>query len=434
MCDHVLMSKEPLLPDVGRPAELYRLHRRHQLTVAIVVALSAVAAVAAVVLTLDLAWLAGNPVPVALAVVMAVAPVYSFLRQTLRGRRTPLERAEPGQLGPYGREELQALFAEVRATFAGREDPALYLHGGPDAEAQAPASTINALLLGNLLRSLNAVYLTPGLLHLLRRDELRAVLAHELAHFYGVMSVHARMIGLVALVLAAAAVAVVQGAGVTSWWAALGVGLAVRAVGFIGLGRLTGEIDHLQEHLADLEAAQRVGYAPMINALLRLELRDELMTAVLFHVVQAVEERPGLDLGKVMQEITRRLPPRTVTFSEIEPLVDEVIARSGAAATPGDGEGRRAVVVGKLRALREAYLERKGRRKIDWAAFDTVVPDGQLDEQELGGYLDALARDPEAVIAHSELELELGDERPTHPRTRRRILFLARELAGASTG
>jgi len=61
-----------------------------------------------------------------------------------------------------------------------------------------------------------------------------------------------------------------------------------------------------------------------------------------------------------------------------------------------------------------------------------LLPDGQLDEQELRGYLEALIRDPEAVIAHSALELDLGDDRPTHPRTRRRILFLAREMGPAA--
>ena len=57
------VPREPLLPDVGRPAELWRQHRRHQLTVALVVTLSAAAAIAAVALTLDRAWLAVNPCP-----------------------------------------------------------------------------------------------------------------------------------------------------------------------------------------------------------------------------------------------------------------------------------------------------------------------------------------------------------------------------------
>ena len=52
----------------------------------------------------------------------------------------------------------------------------------------------------------------------------------------------------------------------------------------------------------------------------------------------------------------------------------------------------------------------------------------------LRGYLEALARDPDAVIAHSELELGLGDGRPTDPRTGGGSCFLARELGPVAGG
>ncbi len=80
----------------------------------------------------------------------------------------------------------------------------------------------------------------------------------------------------------------------------------------------------------------------------------------------------------------------------------------------------------------EVFEKRVEWTKVDWRDYDTIRPDGELDEDEIEIFGSALLGAPDVPLCRlpSEQPTAAGKlRRPvTHPRTRDRILYLLREV------
>ncbi len=426
-------------PDrLPRPQQLLRRHRTTQISLVVFTALSSLGAVALVVLYLDVQWLLRHWFIVLLIVgMLSYANLWPIFR-LMKRKKIPISRATADECGGHDPRELAAVFCRLRDSFQGREDPALYVL--PREERSVNAFAINALLLGNLFRSLNAVYLTRPLLGLLNRREIEAILAHELAHFYGATYLINRIDGLLVFCIAVFALAAVKpmtfDESVRGVFLAYGLASGVSWLVGKAITAISDRHKYIHEFLSDYRAAQRVGHLPMINALLKMDLRQELLEEVLYRVLTRAKDHPTWDVDAIMERVSDKLPERSVNIAEVEDTVEEILAE--VQANPPYLENREEKVVETLREVMQNLIDELDRlregKQIPWTAFDNLVPDGELDERELTHYVRALLDSPDARVSRSVSEVEGEIEGKvmklpdSHPRTRRRILFLAQEF------
>lgn len=353
--------------------------------------------------------------PVLFAVIVAVAVVLHVLElfgllggEAVRYREAPEEMRSV--LQP---DEVDSLARTVASRFGSTEAPNLYVA----IDKQANALTANSMLLGFVPRY-NAIFLNSYLFRALSREELRAVLVHELAHFHRYIGPFGRNAWLGVLGSVAACVGLFAAmpelsetffAPLVVWWAPLP---------FLWVFNVIASLGHRDlEYACDSVAAEVVGAEPMVNALLKMGDRAEIFELVESEMERHLDENPTARSAEIAQALLDRVPD-----GPVDP--DEAQRALRAEPLPDGGKGDKRENRKLLGLLRKNRRLRKALDVMHWSRFDTIRRDGWLDRDELHRYVLSLTRvehaaTHEVTTDHPELELL-----QTHPSTRKRIVYL----------
>ena len=262
------------------------------------------------------------------------------------------------------------------------------------------------------------IVLTNGCLHYLEGDELVAVLLHEIGHhmpehrpavFGGWLLTH------ITLHAAAMAAYAYGNSAELGYVVFLLLDILCRVVAAQAMHGL----DRAVEHLCDLFAAERVGAAPMINALLKIAEDDELTEVVLVWAARDLICENNLDVDDLILAFAEARPYGRIFHENLIRHAAEVTKRLREDTKPGSsGKAKRRKENPALKAFVEKRRLRDFRR-IRWRRFD-VDNDGVLTAAEIACLCQALQARPDHVLVTSGEEAE-----PTsHPPCRERILLL----------
>src|SRR4051812_37998854 len=116
---------------------LRQVHRQVEIRLTIFTALATVASVLLCVYYLDARWMAQHPLLVAPVLLWLIWSKLGGVLRIIFQKRVRVERATQEDLGGRTSDDVLALFREVRAQFAGRETPVLYLLPGIAATPNA---------------------------------------------------------------------------------------------------------------------------------------------------------------------------------------------------------------------------------------------------------------------------------------------------------
>jgi Zn-dependent protease with chaperone function len=355
-----------------------------------------------------------HPVLFSITVLVAVGKHALGLLALLGGEARPFAEASAKMRGGLGPRDVEALARAVAERFGSGETPNIFIA----IDKEANALSTNSMLL-NFIPRFNAVFLNSYLCRALRRDELRAVLAHELAHFYRYLGPLGRnaWLGIVGSVAACVALYAADPgildnpllALAVVWWVPLPFLWLFGKIADLGYRDL--------EFACDAVAAEMVGVEPMINALLKIGDREEVFELVELEMGQHLEKNPEADPDEVARALMDRMPDGPVTIEE---------ARRALRATPvaGRKRGSERKRVQLLEQVRSSQALRKALKVMRWSEFDTIRRDGRLDPDELDGYVRALASDTLAATNEVAMNHPAADRYQTHPAMRARILYL----------
>jgi len=342
----------------------------------------------------------------------------------LPGRRVKHLRL-PERVGAYTAADIQRMVAELLAPHQRRrrELPAIYITESADGNA----FVVNSLLF-NFIKPLNAIYISRRLFTILRPAEIKAILAHELGHFYGHMrplnrnrSALMLLNALLPLQLGATVSTLSFGVLVASWY-------ATSFVLSVPLGRWLGRHSRTFEFLSDLHAARRYGILPLVNGLLGIIKTAELEYLLHKRLLQILRADTTLTLAHLpdlLDQLNRALPAGPAGAADIDRALEQVLRsertrRLRRQETPS----QTAEETQKIDTLVEQFLMNRTFDLVDWSTWDNHTPDGRVDEAEYPRLIEALTaasdrqlfaipQDNDAIAAHG-----------THPSTRERILFL----------
>jgi Zn-dependent protease with chaperone function len=366
-----------------------------------------------------------HPLVAAICLGYAAAQVVAGYAGLILGSRVALDRADEQRLGKrFSIQDIRCIVRETSEAFSeARELPNIYLIESKEGNAKVA----NSLLL-NFIRPLNALYMNTYLLHALSREELRAVIAHEMAHFYRYMSPYARhRIGMYLFIGAATFEFMlhVPSEITTGWFSWIGAPIAVYvankvAIYVVILTAIGG--DDESEFLSDYSAASRFGALATINALLKLYLRFHVYIDLLETVAEVLETNTEKSFDDLFRAAEQVLPHTVITPEEAQPLLRRALSdEHGDTSIFAKQFNGQEVFENRRKKARELRAEIEGlraRKRIRWLDFDTPVRDGRLDEKECAALIQVLDDEP----ATKDKQWD------SHPELSLRIRFLAATL------
>jgi len=303
---------------------------------------------------------------------------------------------------------------------------------------------------GRILGLGNVVVLHSNLLEIMPKAEVRAIIAHEVAHIRRWDSFVNQLAHLprgfrffLLLILFFKVVAGIWHAGTVGEFftrvAFLWVGWTLLNFVFALIERVANVALQKAELLADGYAAQVVGPEPTINALLRVGERSEAMLALIeavgpwaMRLQRNLSQEELLRMlgrfpaGEMREKVAREMAAEVLVRDQLlelkekllVPLSDEQVDHLARQAA----ESMKAEDAQKPEGERVAVPEPAAEdRLVDWHAFD-FDQSGTLDRQELARLVAALRAKPERMIFRQFLLPEA--EWQSHPTIRRRLLFL----------
>ena len=346
---------------------------------------------------------------------------------------THLNDTDSGALGNFSKNELEKLVREVCESFNETEIPKIYVVDSKDAGAWV----MNVDIL-NWVRPWNAIYLTRYFLNCLNRQELKALLAHEMCHFSMHYTITTRYFFIRGLCMAILITTLISypifwwenfvGDGWVFWiglicFSFFGITSVVIMIAKIitGLSWIFSARGDSQEveALCDLEAARRFGMTPMCNVLLKLGTRQEIFQSVISAFHKNPTEKPNssallfFENGAVTiatKKLEELLPDGFISNEDATPMIEEAI-QTGVNSTQSQ------------RFRHEAI------NTIRWQDYDNRYSNSNLDLVEFQTFFEEIKKNPDNPLFNIPDEVDSADALfSTHPSIRNRILFLGHNL------
>ncbi len=327
-------------------------------------------------------------------------------------------------IGKYSAAEIKTLINEVFQPYKNREIPNIYViyRGGTTA-------TVSNSIIFNRIKALNAIFISKPLFHILEKNELKALISHELGHFYGYTPPlgSARMFYFVLIGLCP--VYIYANSGDSTIWSFVGLWVFFFFALFIFFALLLFPRGKMVEYLCDYYAAERYGKLNVINALLTLAKRGEFEEIIMELVVKKIKKDNELSMAKlitIFDIINEKLPDKTV-ISEEE--LKAIITTSF--ESEEIGKFRQELNEPKIKKddkiiekFIEKFFDKKDFQLINWNLFDFAEKNMKINEQEYPHLIKTLIENPEGQLFNSVFDNKKKNVHKSHPTFGERILFL----------
>ncbi len=325
-----------------------------------------------------------------------------------------LEKAPKKWLPPFSPAEIRSLIEEAAMELGGVETPNIYI----SVDKTANASAINSMF-ANCFGRLNAIYLNTYILKALKKEELKAVLVHELAHFHRYISPLNRNEWVATLISTASIfllfTLIPQLLFLTLitfavyYWAAVPFLWLFHAFAY--------STDRDLEYASDTIAAEIIGVLPMVNALLKLGDRAEIFEIMEEQLRRCLSANPKIDPSEVLEKLTARLPDRKISLKTARALLRQPVRIHNQECEENNNKKL-------IKTLLEKRRLRKALKVVRWNDFDTIQRDNTLDEKEFDNYVQKLLSIQHSATHSISTDHAHKEMLQNHPSIKKRIIYL----------
>ncbi len=327
------------------------------------------------------------------------------------------------KIGRYQAGEIYLMMRELLAPHRSKEQPRTYI----TFQKYDGAFVLNSLLF-NFVKPLNAVYISHHLFQILKPGEIKAILAHELAHFYEYIRplnrVRFALMGFNALLPLYLSLS----AGQISLWNAFLIWLLFSLIFNFSVNTWLHRTSRDHEHLCDLSAAKRYGVLNIANGLFGVCKTAEIQAQLYKALLTRIRKDKTLSIEKLEDLIAhceKQLPTKAIGEKELQRLVTQILSSDDAQQirkrlTP-EQQAKEDQEIQK--AIDRLMLDRDFK-VLDWKRFDYVIPDGRLDRAEYDRLVRTLKSSPEHQLFKIATDNVTESKNSSHPTVAQRILFL----------
>lgn len=367
-------------------------------------------------------WLATASILVSFILFILLDALYLF-----RLKKTRLQKSNEHHIGKYTVSEIQNIVKSLFKEYGKREIPNIYIYKSKEAEL-----FVNNSLIFNFFRPFNAIYISSVTFHILEKDELKALISHELGHFYQYTMPLDRASSLLQLFIGLLPVALYNFIGIDNLYFIF-IFWGISFLLFRYLASLIGmNHEFTLEYLSDYWAAKRHGKITLINGLLLISKSTEIIEIIYELILENLKDNDKLS-HKSFDEITiivmKKLPTRLMTTKETIDFVRDVFKTDEVKALEKDLdnkdlEEKESFISDQLRI----YEDKENYQLLDWNLFDFNKKDLKIDEIEYPKLIETILKNPEGQMFNLVYDHEENTENESHPTIANRILFLEKNV------
>ncbi len=359
----------------------------------------------------------------------------TLVRHIFAWNSVPLSAADQELFGTIDKQHFTSMVTELLEPLKQkkREVPNVYINIDTELNAYA----VNSLMF-NFIGKLNAIYITSGLIKHLSLVEIRAIMAHEIAHFEKYSSLLSR-VNLIDTLFLALPPVYLYSIVFDQPQSLLGTLFCLFFIYFIYsvlnfiLSLFSNYNDRILEHLSDCYAAERYGKLNMINALLALGKSSELLEKIIRHVIHKLKEDPQLPLTSLLDislfMYTNLNEKNDAKKRKLKLRIDALWKASEINAMRSEAALSRAEQEQRKEALKQIEKELVQTFSMhDWTRFDTHIQDRKIDVDEYSGFIEELRSNPDRQLFATMDDNQEQTMISTHPSFTKRILFIADNL------
>lgn len=360
-----------------------------------------------------------------------VISFFSFKKDYIvffKRKKQRLDKIREKKIGNYTIDEIQAIVKSIISRFQDKEVPKIYIVDEP----MSGPYVIDTYLF-NFVGPLNAIYLPKQDLIFLKPDELKAIIAHELGHFYRYMYPVQRftypfylLVSLLPFILLPFVHRLV-----------FAVILIAVNIGFNPiLFRLFNHKSKSLEYLCDLFAAKLCGKLNTINALLVSSKYSELIELLEKKILLEIKANDSLSIAsfdQIFDKLIRIVPFQPDSIEDVDHILTHTLAKFDYKSFKVDLTEKEIMreegIITKLLGQTELAIHRK---ILDWEKFDFVERNYRIEPQEYDYLIKSLI-ESEDFLVDSITDDESDEITSTHPSLRHRILFLDKNIEALNT-
>lgn len=341
-----------------------------------------------------------------------------------RRKKERLQDINEEIIGNYNTAELKNLIANILSQFKGKEIPKIYIVDDP----MGGAHVIDTYLL-NFLGPVNAIYLPRQGFYYLKAAELKAVISHEIGHFYKYIYPAQRFpypFYLLVSLIPAFLLPLLQ-----PWIVGL-IFLGLHFAFYPMLHKLFNYKSKTLEYLSDLFAAKHCGKLNVINGLMVSSKYSELIEVLRKKTLKLIKDDDELSINsfdEMFDQLVRILPDKPNSTDEVDNILSEAI--NGFSFKPYKTKMKqheiskeKAIITGLLNSPEMSVK----REVLDWDTFDFVERNHRVDEGEYEALIENIINS-HLYLVDSVNDDERDELNNTHPALRNRILFLHKNVS-----
>lgn len=344
-----------------------------------------------------------------------------------RRAKVQLKDSNENHIGNYSKDELLNIIQEILKPNKLKELPKIYIFSGKEADV----STMNSLFL-NFIKFLNAIFISSIVFHLLNKKELKAIMGHELGHFYKYQLHLERAIELIYLLIGLLTIYVYFVIGIFKIWMLLVILVLVYFAINILVAIITLKFENTLEYLADFYAAKRFGKLNLINGLMTVVKSSEITEYLYKKIIDKLRKSNGLshlDYDGIVAIVMNKLPEKLMSRSMLNKFIDDTFNSKEIAELRRDTKTIDKVEKAKfIRSTIKLYHSKNNFKIIDWNLFDFNNKDFKIDEVEYPYLIKSLIEHPEEQMFDLVYDNRKHSKMNSHPTVRERILFLEKNL------
>ena len=329
-------------------------------------------------------------------------------------------------IGKYSANEINELLCELLSQYVGLEQPTIYLID----ELDANAFVVNSQFF-NSIKPLNAIYISPNLFDLLEKEEIKAILSHELAHFYRYMYPASKIWLPTAIFLGLTPVYVLVSFKIlidnffTVW-------LFIYWILVVVTNKLYFSTDKTLEYLSDVYAAERHGKLNLINALISITKHHEVTEIVLEEALKKIKADKQLsieNIDDIIEILDREVRGKGYTKKELIAIIKSVFrSKKMNSLRKRLGRLKRYFENQSVEESLRLYADKEVIELYNWKNFDFDEEKFKISEKEYPYLIEELMKYPDKQLFHLIHDQDDKVVDLSHPTVRQRILFIEKSL------
>ncbi|MGM0508229.1 MAG: M48 family metalloprotease [Fusobacteriota bacterium] len=322
-----------------------------------------------------------------------------------------------GGIGKYSYDELLEITNECFLEINNKEIPTIYII--PD-KIGSPA-VIDSMFF-NIIKPFNAIYIPEYIFYILKKEEIQAIIGHEIGHFYHYINPISRSIFIFYLFL------------VLFFIYAINIHISVMIsfilpTIFIFHNFIFRFESKNYEYLADYFSAKKYGTLNLINSIISIKKYIEIVESINESILNKIKNNKMLiteDYNKIFEDVYNKSMEKLKSKTNIEIKADEIL-----------DEKQITKYERKISKIK-LYFDNKKIKKnlnenqykfdnniVDWNKFD-LNKNYRIDKDEYKKIIDLIITNKDVRFFNDLSELEKYNK--SHPILAKRLLFLYKNL------